>query len=955
MATMVGRQVSRFRVLSRIGQGGMGEVYLAHDVSLDRRVAVKFVTQAAADDPDASRRLQREAHAIASLDHPFICKVYESGESDGRTYLAMEFVEGRTLKEHLAAGPLPMGDAVRLAVEIAEAVDCAHAHGVVHRDLKPANVMVGADGHIKVMDFGIAGRIAAVDQTTRLAIDPTQAGLITGTLAYSSPEQLLALPTDARSDVFSFGVLLHEMLAGAHPFERPSAAGMVDAILNAPPAPLSAPPGRIPQGLERVVLRCLEKDRERRYASFREIRAALQSGDAEPAPAGGAPARSSRRVVAAGIIVTIAAAAAALYFGPAWLRLSEPALAFNARDWILITDCENLTGEQVFDRSLAVALDVGISQSNYVNVYSRDRIRSTLQRMRRDPGSPIDLALASDIAQRDNVRAVLTCSIGKVGDSYSLVARLVDPPTQRIALTESVRAAKHDGVLPALDELAGRLRRRLGESVATLSASSRPLPQATTNSLEALKMFAQSQRLTGKDDTAAQQLLVQALELDPDFAMAHAVLGYRLLLLAETDSRKAGDEHLVKALSLKDRLTTRERMLIQAAASDARGNRDQAAIEYRSYLAQYPDDSRTWFRLGWTYMAGLSQYDAAAEAFAHVIAIDPKDSASLVNLASCYAGLRQYDRSIATYQKAFALNPDEMLGMFVNAEYGASLMHADRLSEAQAAFEKMAASSAPYAKSRGLRSLAFLDMYRGHYHAAIDRLRQAVTLNEASDAYVSVFRDRLILVTALLATGSTAEARGELSRAHDLIRKQSFSPEWLMSLAKVEARLGNVPAAERVIAMMPKLIGDAVVASAANRNTGHDQGALELAQAEIEIARRQPAKGVTLASGAAVRLGRASALDTLALATATDGRLAEASTLYAELITVADFNRESQEEWFAAHLALGRLHERAGRPEDARRLYERVAALWKDGDPDLVVRKEVTARLRALPRSSGPR
>ena len=943
---MVGRQVSHFRVISRVGQGGMGEVYLADDRSLGRRVALKFVTPAEAADPDASRRLRREAQAAAALDHPFICKVYEAGESEGRTYLAMEYVEGRTLKEHIAAGPLAAGEVVRLATEIAEALECAHAHGVIHRDLKPANVMVAADGHIKVMDFGIAARLTAVDQTTRLANDATALGALTGTVAYSSPEQLRALPTDERSDIFSFGVLLHEMVTGAHPFARPSMAAMVNAILTEPPPPLAVPV------FEQIVRRCLEKDRGRRFGSFHEIRAALRTGVASSAPR----RRGTRRWAIATLSVAVAAAATgtALRFGPAWLRVSEPALAFNARDWILITDCDNLTGDSVFDRSLAVALDVGLSQSSYVNVYSRDRVRTTLRRMRKTGGTPIDLALASEIAQRDNVRAVLTCSISRVGDAYSLAARLVDPRTQRVALTESVSAGSRDRVLPALDQLGGRLRRRLGESLATLTQDNRPLPQATTSSLDALKMYGESLRLTNRDDAAGEQLLRQAIDLDPEFAMAHAALGYRYFLKAEAEARRQGDQHLTRALSLTSRLTTRERMWIQAAANDARGNRDVAAVEYRSYLAQYPDDHRAWFRLGWTYMAGLGQYQVAANAFTRVTDIDSKDSSAWVNLGSCYAGLRQYQRAVEMYQKAFSLNPDDVLGMFVNGEYGAALIHLGRVSDAEAVFARLVAHPDPVAKARGLRSMAFAQMYRGHYRQAVGTLRQAIALNTEAGATVSAYRDRMIAVAVLQDLGATAEVRRELAAATTMIAQQPFGPEWLFSLVRVHARLGNIREAQRITALMTARSGNAVTASTTNRNVARDEGYVQLARAELELAQQRPAEAAALAAGAAVRLNTV-VLETRAHAEALAGRRQEAAAHYAELIDQVTLVAETQLDYFNAHAALARLYDEAGRREDARTLSERVATLWKDGDPELAVLRDARARLAAVSVASRPR
>jgi len=943
---MVGRQVSRFRVLSRIGQGGMGEVYLAQDLSLNRPVALKFVTLADAADPDASRRLRREAHAIASLDHPFICKVYESGESDGRTYLAMEYVEGRTLKERMASGPLAPADTLRLATEIAEALECAHARGVIHRDLKPANVMVGVNGHVKVMDFGIATRIDAIDHTTRMAVDATQAGVITGTLAYSSPEQLLALPADARSDIFSFGVLLYEMLTGEHPFARPSLAGMVDAILNAPPPSPRMPSSSVASRLERAALRCLEKDRERRFGSFQEVRAALQT---DLAASTTAPAKRGQRVVAAAVVLTIAiAAAAAFRLWPAWLRVSEPALAFSARDWIIITDCENLTGEPVFDRSINMALEVGIGQSNYVNVYSRDRVQSALQRMRRPPTASIDLALASDIAQRDNVRAVLSCAISRIGDTYSIAGRIIDPRTQRIALTESAVAAGRDRVLPALDQLAGGLRRRLGESLATLSTQNVALPQATTSSIEALKLFTDSQRLdTTRAPGTSDLLLEQAIAIDPDFAMAHAFLGHSYLLASEPPARRAGEDHIRKALSLTNRLTTRERLLIEASADDAHGDREQAAAGYHSYLTQYPDDVNVWFRLGWTYMAGLDQGQNAIEAFERVLAIDPRNIAAMLNIATCYGGLGQYERAAATYEKVFAIKPDELLGQYINNEYGAVLMHLGRAAEAETAFTKM--SSQPTMRARGLRSLAFLSMFRGHYGDALRLLREAIALNQAADANVSVYRDRMIVVRALLATGKKAEVQRELTQVTALIAHMDFGPEWLASLVTVQSRLGNVREGERLVALMTRSVGNVVAAASTNRSTSRERGFVDVARAELLAAEHKADDAEAAVAAAKARLG-SDALATAAYVAAAIGHDDDAAARYGQLIDHPVYIIEAQEDWFQAHLALGTVYERTGRRQDAKRLYERIAGLWKDGDSDLVPLREARARLQALTR-----
>ena len=372
---MVGTQVSRYQVLSRIGEGGMGEVYLAEDPSLGRKVALKFLSPRQATDESARRRLLHEAYAAARLDHPFVCKVYEVGDAGDRPFIAMEYVEGETLRDRLLGGPIPIREAIRLASEVTEALDAAHKRGIVHRDLKPSNVMVAADGHVKVMDFGVAKHISGGSVSTMI----TLTGEIVGTMSYMSPEQINGAPVDARSDIFAFGLLLYEMVTGAHPFQRSSPITTANAILSDTEPPLEEKRPDAPPLLAHVVSRCLEKEPDRRYQSLRDVQIELStlaegtgSSSARRPPAeaeaelemadrgGGArrrPGAAARPACGSG--------------GP----FSEPALAFNERDWVLISDFENLTGDKMFDGPLRLALEVGIAQSRYVNVLPPQRSR----------------------------------------------------------------------------------------------------------------------------------------------------------------------------------------------------------------------------------------------------------------------------------------------------------------------------------------------------------------------------------------------------------------------------------------------------------------------------------------------------------------------------------------------------------------------------------------------------
>jgi serine/threonine protein kinase/Tfp pilus assembly protein PilF len=946
--SMIGRQISRYRVLSPLGQGGMGEVYLAEDLSLGRKAALKFLSAAHTRDENARQRLLHEAQAAASLDHPFLCKVYEVGQIDEQPFIAMEYVEGTRLDERLAAGPLSIEDAVRLGSEIAEAVEFGHVRRIVHRDLKPANVMVTPDGHVKVMDFGIAKRLTSGDaDLSTSGGGMTATGEIVGTPAYMSPEQLRGEAVDARSDVFAFGLLLYEMLTGTHPYRRPSVIETASAILNEPQPVLTERLSTAPPLLEHVVSRCLTKNPAKRYQSLADVQTELEALGRGATTSGlrKTPARERRWVAAAGLAIVLAGTALVLWRWPDSLSFSQNALAFQERDWILLADFENLTQEPVFDRSLKLAMEVGIAQSQFVNVVPPARVNEALQRMQKKVDR-VDVTLALDVAEREQIRGVLACSITKVGNQYLITAQLIDPVSKNPALTDSERADGQEQVLEGLDKLATRLRRRLGESLKALSATSVPMPQATTPSLEALRLYTDSFQATRRDD--GTELLLQALKLDDGFALAHAELGHRYYLKASRDQRVVGEEHFVKALSLVDRLTPRERLWITALAEDSRGNRDRAVDAYRNYLERYQDDARAWFRLGWTLMAGLGQYKPAEEAFRRVIAINPRDSSAYVNLASTLSGQQQYKAAREAYQKSFELTPGMLTETFVNHEYGFTLVRAGDLDGAADAFRKMKEVTVPRdRKPRGLRSLALLEMYRGRYSIAVDELRQAVLLHQTYGFGTSEFRDRLFLARALEAKGMTAASRAEINAARAIAARLTLGPEWLTTLGRLDARTGRVPEARQMLALAEKAAGNTLTDSSVNRNLQQDQMQIMGLKGEIARAEGKYAEAITLLQTVGADRGT-DAIYGLGSALQGAGRLEDAAREYQRLLDKHALGLEAQEDWLAAHVRLGEVFERLNRQADARGQYEKLLALWKDADQDLKLRAEAMAGLGRL-------
>jgi serine/threonine protein kinase/tetratricopeptide (TPR) repeat protein len=929
----------------------MGEVYLAEDLQLDRKVALKFLPEEQAGEESARRRLLREANAAARLDHPFITKVYEVGEGGTRPFIAMELVEGATLKDRIIRGPLSLAEALRIGSEIAEALEFARQRGIVHRDLKPANVMLTSDGHAKVMDFGIAKQIA-VPSTEGAPDGPsmTATGVITGTPAYMAPEQLRGLPIDSRADIFALGVCLYEMVTGTHPFLKDSGFSTADAILNQPAPPLDRYIKEPPEVLEHIFRRALAKEPDQRYQSFKDFRIDLGTVDLPQTRTAIAPPvrkRSRPRWALAATLALVAAGGlAAWWLWPQQLSISQRALAFNERDWILIADFENLTGDPVFDRSLRVALDVAIAQSQYVNVFPPSRLPETLRLMHRPPTDRLDEPLAAEVALRERIKAVLLCSIANVGDSYTLTAKVIDPQSHVAVATESVPARGKDGVLPALDQLATRVRRNLGESLASVSAQKVELPRATTASLEALRLFAESQ--SERTPGMPLELLQQAIKLDPDFAMAHAQLGYAYYMRQNRESRQAGEAHFVKALSLLDRLSHRERLWISALAEDSRGNREAAVAAYRTYLAEYPDDQNAWFRVGWTYLAGVRQPDKAVEAFERSIALNPSNASAYINLATAFGALGKYQEAAKHYQRAFDLQPSFRTDMLVNHEYGFLRVRLGELDAAADVFRLMLGEKSTSSQARGHRSLALLDMYRGRYRAAIDHLRQAVAINKATNARLSEYRDRLYLARAYQAKGLTQPFATELDTVHRLALETTFAPEWLSRVAKIQARTDRVTQARVMLAAMSKTAGDATAAASINRNAAAERAHFDQVRGEIELAEGRAAKAVELFQSALVIDSGTDTLESLAAGLRGAGQSEDAAKRYEELLSRKEVSNESLELWLTAHVRLAEIYARLGRQDRARELCEALMKQWSNADADLLLLKDARKVLTSL-------
>lgn len=933
----------KYTIVGELGKGGMGEVYLAEDTSLDRKVALKFLPEATYRDPTMRARFVREAKAAAALNHPYICSIHEVGEAGDKLFFAMEFVEGKTLRDRIHQGPLPPAQALRVAAEIAEAFQAAHEKGLIHRDIKPANIMLTPEGHAKVMDFGLAKHFATSDADTTAGGPPvtvTGEGLTPGTPAYMSPEQLHGRDLDPRSDIFSFGIVLYEMLGGRHPFKKETGITTASAILNEEPQPIAGVIEGVPDGLQRVVGRMLAKEPAERYPSMAGVHADLRRIITEME---GAKAKARSKPVR--IALTTAVLAAAV-LGAAWLAktlfLNTPAraLAFQARDWILVTDFENLTGEGIFDAGLETALTISLQQSQYVNVFPPSRVRETLNRMQRADVKKVDETIGREIALREGIKGLLVCGIGKFGNDYLLTARLVDPEKQTAVFSDSARAKTGEDILAGVDDLAKKVRHGLGESLARIDQQRLILARATTSSLEALKLYSSSMRAPGD---VVVQMLKRALELDPDFALAHAELGMKYYIAS---MRVQGEEHFQRALSLLDRLTAREQLWIRAVVEDWRGNREQGIQNYRTYLAQYPDDSTAWFRLGYAYMVS-GQAEAAIEAFQRHVGLDRESAGGYVNLASSYSMLNKRDEALANYKKAFSVSPDLETGTFVNNEYGFLLVRMGNLEEAEGTFRKMAGLSDKARSAKGLRSLALLQMYQGRYASALENLREAVNVNRSIQGRLSEFRDHVYRAIAFQRKRQNDGFERETAAIEKIRSAMKIEPSFLAKLGTVYARANRVREAERLLESVKSMVGDLLAASGVSRSTQSDQAAFHRLKGEVELAGKKYDEAIASFEMAA-NLRGLMLEDTLALAYARSGNVDKAIEKYLEFIQKDVLGYEAQDLWSVAHYELGALYEKKGQPAEAAKYYGRFLELWKDADPDIPEVTEARKRLAAI-------
>jgi serine/threonine protein kinase/tetratricopeptide (TPR) repeat protein len=941
---MIAETISHYRVLSQVSGNGTPVVYEAEDLHASRRVALKWLPKALEGDAIARESCIREALAVSALKHPNICSVYEIGDCDGRHFVAMEWLEGQTLKRQMNGQPLQMDRVVDVGVQIAEALEAAHAKGIIHRDIRPEKIFLAASDHAKLLDFGLAkpcadksGVLGDTTRGTAATVDGdvlTSAGSRVGGIAYLSPEQARGKSLDARTDLFSLGVVLYEMATGMLPFRGETPAIVFDAILNRTPVAAARLNPEIPAKLQEIIAKLLEKKRELRYQGAAQVRADLErlkkTAVAEEQsigiPHGILPPPRRSRSGKLGKYLSALALLAAICAGAVFLYMKRER-GLTEKDAILLTDFVNTTADPVWDVTLKKALAVDLEQSPYLNVFPEAKARQTLRFMGRPPDDRINRQTGLEICQRAGIKAMLTGSITNQGTQYAITLQAVNANTGDVLARAEGQAANKNEVLNALHKMDSQMRGKLGESLASIQRYDMMLSQATTPSLEALNAFTRGDsKHAGGDEMAAIPEYQRAIELDPNFASAYARLG---TVYSNLGQSVLSEQNRKKAFELRDRASEREKLYIMSHYYADSGQYDKGITALELYEQTYPRDSTPANNLGNIYNQ-LGQFENALDKSRKAVQLEPDSISGYENLAIAYAGLNRMDEAKATVVEALKRAPRNsglhaiLAGIAWNQNDAATLEQELGTTE----------NSGPDGQLMGLNMRAELAVGHGQFaqmRRLTEKIQEAATLNRLQEAAANAEAQRAIW-EALGGFRPVAQKAANHALQSEPPTNAMLNAGIALALIHQDDRALKIASDEALERPFNTLVQFVTIPSI---------------KAIVAMNHNEPKKAIDLLDGAMV-YGRSNlgVMYARGLAYLEAKQAAQAIQEFQRVLDSRSFNCDPLAS--LAKLGLARAQAMAGDKAASRTAYQDFLALWKDADPDVPLLLQAKAEYAAV-------
>ncbi len=903
----------------------MGEVFLARDEHLPRNVAVKVLPPSRFRDEASCKRLRKEAISLSALHHANIATIFDFDTQDGIDYIVMEYVEGRTLSDMVPGIGLPEKEVVHLGAQLAEGLDAAHSRGVVHRDLKPTNIRVTPEGQLKILDFGLATFVGSAGDLMSTDSDPGSA--VAGTLPYMSPEQLHGVPAETRSDIYSAGVVLYEMATGRRPFGGAFSAQIVTAILKDAPASPSSLNPQVSARLESIILKCLDKNPERRYQSARELLVDLRRV-VDPTTTAirlTAPRAPLHRLAMAALLIVIVLAAVRPTYQP------PPPPVQQSRPWVLLADFDNLAGKNGLDITLREGLKTGLRQSREINLFPRERVFEVLQRMKRADAQRIDAQLGREICRRENIQLLLAGSITSVGgDVFQVTVEAIDPVEGNAHFGESQQLNAGAELFGQVDDLARRLRRQLGESAADVAANSRPLARVTTSSIDALTLYSRAAEAFARGNMdEVSPLLQSALRLDPNFAMAHRLLGKRYAWrFGNNEQSRAEFQH---AFELRGDLGDRERLWIEADYFTAHEQYEEAARSLQALVALHPDDPDAHYELGLAFYS-LSRLDEAIAEMSASLGGNPDSALTYGKLVVYQFRSNRYAEARSTYQTAEARG---LVNEYLHWGAGLASLGQRDVTAARRHFEQ---------SGREFRDtyLAVADLDEGKLRSAAAHLQSVIQRFSASRAALNSHR--------LLGDISLMEGDAGAARRHaTAILGQPQSVRQTVDLAHagiLYAQAGDLVRAQQISAQL--------AAELRHSPTGWNTRCFRELEGEIALSKGNVGHALQSFQLAADAYPDPTLHQRLAIAYERLQQPARAIEEWNQFLTGRGMLLQNgfPPDLAVAHIQLGRLYARANDLSQAKDHYQKAAEWWAQAD-DFPLRRAASRELASLSGSPG--